>query len=262
MIWYSPLLPLLLGMLTLAVSAFLSRPRLALLGLLLVVPGYGLMTPLGSNLLVLVIEHRTKAAEALPVCDRVQAAVLLSGGLSRPAETSADYGAMTPETLARIFAWRNRNSTTDSPGLPWIIAGGGPFRIPEAAVMGAFMHLLDPDDPPLQLELTSANTRESAQAVRELLPSSTTDILLASSALHLPRAQLAFVQAGFDVCPLALNRHYLAVTGWTTLLPHSSSLAKSESALHEIFGEVYYRIHPNAKPTDTQDHAQKDSEKS
>jgi uncharacterized SAM-binding protein YcdF (DUF218 family) len=252
MTWYSPLVPLLVGLMLLTVSAFFSRPRLAIMGLLIVLPGYALMTPLGANLLVLTIEHRIKAAEKAPVCDQVQAAVLLSGGLNRPAETPGDFGALTSETLARIFAWRDRDRTEDSPVLPLTIAGGGPFRIPEAEVMGAFLRLIDPVDQPLQLEVTSANTWESAQAVRELLPESTSRIVLASSALHLPRAMFAFAHAGFDVCPLALNRHYMAVTGWTTLLPQSSSLAKSESALHEILGKLSYRINPPDKPSSAQ----------
>lgn len=242
MTWYSPLVPLFVGMLLLAVSALRPRPRLAIAGLLFVLPSYALMTPLGANLLVLVIEHRTKAAEATRFCDRVQASVLMSGGLSRPAETAEDFGALTAETLDRIFAWHNRNPTENRQDLPLTIAGGGPFRIPEADVIGAFLHLLDPDAGELQLETTSGSTRESAQATRELLPDSISRIKLASSALHLPRAMLAFEQAGFEVCPLALNRHYMAVTGWTTLLPHSSSLAKSEAALHELIGEAYYRI--------------------
>ena len=268
MTWYSPLIPLLVGMALLAVSAFMSRPRMAIMGLLLILPGYALMTPLGANLMVLAIEHRTKAAETASVCDQVQAAVLLSGGLNRPAETTSDFGALTSETLARIFAWRNRDLAENLPILPLTIAGGGPFRIPEAEVIGAFLRRLDPDDQPMQLEVASANTWESAHAVRELLPEATNRIVLASSALHLPRAMLAFEQAGFDVCPLALNRHYMAVTGWTTLLPQSSSLAKSESALHEILGELSYRINPPDTPLSVppnpehQGHDQESSEKS
>lgn len=246
MIWYSPLLPLLIGTLLLALSALMSRPRLALPALLLVLPGYGLMTPLGANLLVLAIEHRVKVAEAAAACDRIQVGVLLSGGLSHPPETKADFAALTPETLARIFSWHARESKDTTPHLPWIISGGGPFRIPEAELMASFVQRMDPDDHSLQLETASANTRESAQAVRQLLPESSQRILLASSALHLPRATFAFEQVGFEVCPLALNRHYMAVTGWTSLLAQSSSLAKSESALHEIIGEAFYRIRRSA----------------
>lgn len=243
MTWYSPLMPVLAGTVLLAVSAVFSRPRLALLGLVLIVPGYALMTPLGANMLVLAIEHRSKVAETAPVCDRVQAAVLLSGGLSRPAETSEDFGALTPETLARVFAWRHLQQTRNPSDQPLIIAGGGPFRIAEAEVIAALLELLDPNSGPLVLEKTSRNTRENAKAVRHLLPSSTTRIMLASSALHLPRAKFAFERAGFEVCPLALNRHYMAVSGGSALVPQSSSLAKSEAAVHEILGEIFYRLH-------------------
>ena len=260
MTWYSPIVPLLVGMLFLGISAFMPRarqplnnpdrlrPGLAMLGVFFILPGYALMTPLGANLLVLVIEYRIKSAETAPVCNHIQVAVLLSGGLNRPAETSSDFGALTPESLTRIFAWQGRDAGLDPASLRWVIAGGGPFRIAEAEVIAALVDQLDPDKQTLQLETTSATTSESAQSLRKLLPHSTNRILLASSALHLPRAKLAFEQAGFEVCPLVLNRHYLAVTGWTTLLPQSSSLAKSESALHEIIGEVFYRINPPPNP--------------
>ena len=242
MIWYSPLVPLLLGVMLLGMAGFMSRPRIAVIGLVLFLPAYGLITPLGANLLVLVIEHRVKAAKAASVCDQGQAVVLLSGGLRRPAETDIDFGALTPESLDRIFAWQKLDWPDADEKLPLIIAGGGPFRIPEAEVIGALMRELGPDNRPVTLETGSATTRETALAVRELLPDSSNRIVLASSALHLPRAMLAFEQAGFEVCPWPLNRHYMAVTGWATLLPHSSSLAKSESALHEIIGELHYRI--------------------
>jgi len=244
MIWYSPLLPIFLGVILLVLSAFGTRPWLAILGIALVLPAYGLTTPLGANLLVLVIESRAPSATAFPGCDNTDSAVLLSGGLSRPAEHIEDFAAMTPETLARIFAWRNQQSLEVSPDLPLVISGGGPFRIPEAAVIAEFMRLLEPDGRVWQLETRSANTRESAQAVRTLLPASNCRILLATSALHLPRARLAFAEAGFDVCPLPLNRHYLQVGGWTSLWPHSSALRKSESGLHELVGEIYYRLTP------------------
>ena len=260
LIWYSPVIPVLIGTFLLGAQLLVfmrsasstsrrrAPPVLAALGVLLILPGYALMTPLGANLLVLGIEYRSKAVT--PACERVQVGVLLSGGLSRPADTTSDHAALTPESLARLFAWRAHEAVQDSPDLPWVITGGGPFRLSEAEVMAAFLERLDPTDPVgrrFQLENASTTTRESALRVRESLPESTRHILLATSALHLPRARYVFEQAGFEVCPLALNRHYLAVTGWTSLLPQSSSLAKSESALHEIMGEIFYRL-TNRRP--------------
>lgn len=242
MTWYSPMLPMLIGVLLLAASAFLARARLGIVGLVFILPAYGLMTPLGANLLVLAIEHRIKPAEASAVCGQVQAVVFLSGGLDRPAAEISDFGALTPETMARLFAWQAQGLNERRNSLSLIVAGGGPFRIPEAEVIAALLHRIEPDRLSMELETGSASTRESAVGVRKLLPSSVSRIALASSALHLPRAILAFEQVGFEVCPWALNRHYMAVTGWTILLPHSSSLAKSEMALHEIIGEAQYRL--------------------
>lgn len=245
MTWYSPLVALMIGTLLVIVSAFLSRLRrliLAIIGLALILPGYALMTPLGANLLVLTIERRIGDAEAIGACHRAQVAVLLAGGLERPAETTRDFNALTTESLSRTFVWRDLDATHASRRLPLIIAGGGPFRIPEAGVIAELLHTLDPGHPPLRIETGSKDTWESARAVRELLPDSTIRIVLASGAMHLPRATYAFEQAGFEVCPLALNRHYIAAAGWSSLVPQSSSLVKSESALHELLGEAKYRV--------------------
>lgn len=258
MIVYSPLVPLLSGVLLLAVAAFMTTPPkqaqahgqgpgrkiLANLGLVLILPAYGLMTPLGANLLVLVIEQRIKTAESNATCQQVQLGVLLSGGLNRPARTADDFAALTEESLSRSFAWSERLATGDLVTSDWVIAGGGPFRLAEAEVIGALLHRLEPDQPPPQRESASTTTRESAQALRIMLPDSTRRIALASSALHLPRARFAFEQAGFEVCPVVLHRHYLATSNWTSLLPHSSALSKSESALHELLGELHYRLSP------------------
>jgi uncharacterized SAM-binding protein YcdF (DUF218 family) len=242
MTWNSPLLLLVFGLLVLVVASFTSRPRLAIFGLVLALPAYGLMTPLGANLLVLAVEHRVKAAEKAPVCDRIQAVVLLSGGLDRPAATVDDFAALTGESLNRLFAWQSQASSEAISGKPLIIAGGGPFRIPEAEVLAALMGRLDPMRTPWLLETGSGTTLESAMAVRRDLPPTYTHIALASSALHLPRARLAFERAGFEVCPRPLYRHYLSVRGWAIVLPQSSSLAKSEMALHELLGELHYRF--------------------
>jgi uncharacterized SAM-binding protein YcdF (DUF218 family) len=233
MTWYSPLLLLMLALLVLVVASFTSRRRLAILGLVLVLPAYGLMTPLGANLLVLAVEHRVKAAEQAPACADFQAVVLLSGGLDRPAATVDDFAALTSESLSRLFAWQAQAENEAILGKPLIIAGGGPFRIPEAEVLAALMGRLDPMRAPWLLETRSGTTLESAMAVRRDLPPGYTRIALVSSALHLPRARLAFERAGFEVCPWPLYRHYLSVRGWSSLLPQSSSLAKSEMALHE-----------------------------
>ena len=169
MIWYSPLVPLLSGMLILVIAALMARPGeqprrllrartgLVFMGLLLAVPGYALMTPLGANLLVLIVEYRTRTAEPSPACHQVETAVLLSGGLNRPAESISDFAALTPESLARVFSWRGQVATDGTGCLSWLIARGGPSRISEAEVISSFPSRLDVDREPFWLETAWTN---------------------------------------------------------------------------------------------------------
>jgi uncharacterized SAM-binding protein YcdF (DUF218 family) len=237
MVWLSPVSLLLLGLLLMAPMLLLRRRVLAGLGAVLVLLGLLLMTPLGANALVGAIE-----AHAEPVateCERIDAIVLLAGGLRRSPSDPEDFDALTSRSLARSFALVQRHR---DPDLPLLVAGGGRFRITEAEVMGALLQRLDHGHADPMLETNSRTTWENAAGARELLPAHVQRIALASSALHLPRARLVFEEAGFDVCRWPLDRQYIAVAGVGALWPQSSALVKSEAALHELLGLAYYRF--------------------
>ncbi len=238
---FSPLSILLVAFVVMTAGLLLGRRWLVWLAAFAGLPALGLMTPLGANLLVLVIEHQVKAHQLDPVCEDYQVVVLLAGGLRRPAEHPDDFGALADESLTRVFTYLRRQP---EPDLPLVISGSGPFRLPEPVIIEALIDRLDARPPTVTLEAFSMTTRESAVAVAELLPPDQRRIGLASSALHLPRARMAFRQAGFEVCPLRLNHHYLAAFGPMALLPRSSALRKSEIALHEVIGLAWYWLRP------------------
>ncbi|MEE4303032.1 YdcF family protein [Wenzhouxiangella sediminis] len=201
----------------------------------------GLTTPLGANLLVRMVEatppHGT--TEMQEACPDSRTLVFLSGGVRRPAADTGDFGALTAETIDRVLTLQ-----ADSLPADWtlVISGGGPFRVPEAAIIAALMRSLDIEPARMLVESSSTSTRTGAAEVAELLLPEAPRIVLATSALHLPRASWTFRKAGFEVCPWPLNSRYVPVRSVTGLLPQSTALDKSERALYELLGQLYYRL--------------------
>ena len=135
----------------------------------------------------------------------------------------------------RYAAWLHRRT-----GLPVLVTGGAPFgeQISEALLMqGSFEE--DFQIRPKWAETQSGNTHENAINSRQILAAAgIRRIYLVTHAWHMPRAQWAFVNAGFDVVP--------APMGFTTLgkgdrdglgyLPSAHGLALSNLALRERLG--------------------------
>lgn len=231
----SPLTWLLIGLPLVAFGQWKRWSALSLPGIVLMTAAWLGMTPTGANWLV---GHIERKALAMPgECAQVEWLVLLAGGLDRAPERKDDGGALTHDSLRRVFALQ-----ANPPPANWqyAISGGGPHALAEASVMADLLLRLDPTGAEAVLETTSRTTWESAHAMAALLPPPRR-IALASSALHLPRARLAFEAAGFEVCPWPLDRRFIAVSGVTAWIPQSSALRKSEATLHEVVGAQYYR---------------------
>ncbi|MCA1777852.1 MAG: YdcF family protein [Xanthomonadaceae bacterium] len=238
---YSPLTLAILASLLALVAARFCRRVLLSAALLLVVLFLGLATPLGANLLVRAVETQTPVERRamLEACPEAASLVFLSGGMRRPARDPDDFGALTTETLDRVLTLQAHKPPKD---LPLVVSGGGPFRVGEAEIIAALMERLDIGSPDLRTETRSTSTRTSAFEVARLLGSAEHRIILATSALHLPRATWTFRKAGFEVCPWPLNSRYVAVRGPAGLWPQSTALEKSERALYELLGQIYYRL--------------------
>jgi uncharacterized SAM-binding protein YcdF (DUF218 family) len=233
--------PLGLGLL-LALFAALSWRRLpraarwfvAAFGLLLLVA----MCPLGANALVWQLESRVPAAGACPQ-PAPDTIVVLSAGLEQPPADGADIAAQAPASnrraLAGIALWRR------SPAATLVFAGGGPFTVAESDLLQQFAEQLGVPAQRIRREARSQTTWENAGRLRDLQPALPRRIWLVSSALHLPRALIAFRAHGFEPCAFAAEWRYLPPGGIGYFLPQSSSLYKSELALHELVGIVYYR---------------------
>lgn len=206
----------------------------ALLAIVLVVS----VTPLGANALVRLIETRVPPAESCgtPSPDTI---VVLSAGFQREPITDDDFAALRAESIQRALSgvqlWRR------TPGATLVFAGGGPFAISESALLQRFAEQLGVPAQVMRREDRSQTTWENALQLRDLKPPLAPRIWLVSSALHLPRAQIAFQAQGFAACAYASARVYIPPGGIGYYVPQSSALIKTEAALHELVGELQYR---------------------
>jgi len=170
------------------------------------------------------------------------AIVVLGGGRYAPAAEYGDTDAVGEATLHRLryAVWLHRRT-----GLPLLVTGGAPFgeRVSEAALMQESLEN-DFQLRPKWAEARSRNTQENAGFSKEILAAAgIRKIYLVTHAWHMPRAQWAFVNAGFDVVPApmgfsALGKGELDVLGY---LPSMHGLSLSSRALHERLGLAWYK---------------------
>ncbi len=89
------------------------------------------------------------------------------------------------------------------------------------------------------------NTADEARAVADLMRThGWKRIILVTSAWHMPRAAWLFRRAGVEFTAFPVDFHEGPAGGITLLdfLPNAEGLANTDSALREIYGNLYYRI--------------------
>lgn len=198
------------------------------------------MTPLVANWLAADLE-RPASEPAWCRSTPPAIAVVLSGGVEGLPRGRADFGAMDLASRRRVERgvqyWREHGGSR-------IILTGGATRAPAVAhadLMGEYARRLGLPERALILERRSDNTQESARNVAVLMPRLPRRIALVTSAMHMPRARIAFEATGFEVCSQPTDFRAVPVAPPGYLRPVSSALVKTESALHELVGIAYYR---------------------
>lgn len=201
-------------------------------------------SPAVSQLLLRSLEDQypQPPVESIPKADAI---VVLGGGTSRGPAAAPE---LTDTTDRLFFAARLFRSGK----APLIVFSGGtvPFlgSQPKRSEAEGAAQLLEEWAVPgraILLETRSRNTRENALFTRQMLQGrgGSHNILLVTSASHMPRASAAFRKLGFYVIPAAADFQSEDDEGLLLgFLPDVRSLAKSELALKEWLGLVVYRL--------------------
>lgn len=214
-----------------------TRPRL---GAGLIAGGlaalYILSMPLTAHFLLTCWEH----PQSVTTTDSATAIVVLGGSKSHDAP---EYGGDTVSgaTLVRLRYAADLHRRTR---LPVLVSGGSPegstqseAELMQRALQAEFSVRVR------WVEGSSANTLENARLSYQMLAAEDIrTIYLVTHAWHMPRAQLVFEAAGFNVIPAATaysTRYRLTILDF---LPSAPALRDSALFFHEIIGIVWYRL--------------------
>lgn len=97
-------------------------------------------------------------------------------------------------------------------------------------------------DTAIKISRLVTTTEDESKEVRKLLPQ-LNNIILVTSAYHMPRSKSLFEKQGFNVITFPVDSK-VSVEGRTILdyLPHAENFRNSETAIRELMGRLFYSL--------------------
>jgi uncharacterized SAM-binding protein YcdF (DUF218 family) len=208
-------------------------------GLIIELVCVAMATPLGASALIAIQEKRAPMPQAC-AAPQPSAVVLLTGGVRRVPTDAHDVGALSAPSVRRTID--AATLLRDLPDTRLVITGSREDEtVPESEVMAELARRMGVRTEAIQIEPSALTTWENAMRVRAMDPALPPRIWLVTSALHMPRALIAFRAAGFEPCSYPSD-FLSAPFEARDVLPRGSAVANSEAALHEMVGELVYRL--------------------
>jgi len=205
-----------------------------------------------SNLLARSLELKYLTPEEIP---NAEVMVVLGGG-TEPASyprTTVELNGAGARVLyaAQIYKEGKAAHILLSGGdIEWLDDGS----TTPAEDMAVILSQLGIPQDALWLETASKNTYENALYAKEFLEEQGIDqILLVTSAMHMPRAVALFEKQGFEVIPLPVDFNVTEATAaaagsdafvskFMDILPSASNLSLTTNALKEYIGYAIYKL--------------------
>ena len=201
---------------------------------------YSLSTPMVSNAFFGFVEndHVRQSPQSV---SNAQAVVVLSGMLAdvKSAEGIIQEWSDPDRFFAgvELFKASKSNQLIFTGGLlPWSKSDQA-----EGDVLRRYAIDMGVPSESIKVSGNAQNTYEEAKAVKTLLGGGL-KIILVTSAFHMPRAQLLFERAGFEVVPFAVDYKvgYSQKT-FLDLLPSPGALYQIDMGIREMIGRLYYQ---------------------
>ncbi len=171
-------------------------------------------------------------------------AIVVLSGMVRTIEGTNGLVYEWGEASDRIFAGIDLIKKNKAPVL--VLTGG---KLPWSVGKPEGEHLRDIAEKlgvPIDIILLTENvqnTDQEAKAVAKLLNKEVPNIILVTSAFHMPRAQKVFEAAGIVVSPFPVD--FLSGAGEATIMtfiPSAEALNQTSFFFREMIGRLYYKL--------------------
>jgi uncharacterized SAM-binding protein YcdF (DUF218 family) len=244
MIYFHKDLPLLASPLFLVIILVLCgllfrsrRAGLAAVGILIVCS-----LPVFSNKLISYLERDYSLVP--PASTKTADAIVVLSGMVRTIEGANGLEYEWGEASDRIFAGIDLIKENKAPAL--VLTGGKlPWSVgkPEGEYLRDIAEKLGVSSDVILLTENVQNTDQEAKAVAKLLNKEVPNIILVTSAFHMPRAQKVFEAAGIIVSPFPVD--FLSGADKITLMhfiPSAGAFSNTSFFVREIIGRLYYKL--------------------
>ena len=171
-------------------------------------------------------------------------AVVVLSGMVKTIQTKNGLDYEWGEAADRIFAGIDLFKSNKAPVL--ILTGGKlPWSIgvPEGEYLRdvAIDHGVSKKD--ILLTENVENTDQEAKAIKRLLLQDNPEVILVTSAFHMPRAQLVFEAAGISAIPFPVDfRIGAQKRTFMSFIPSASSFEATSFFVREMIGRTYYNL--------------------
>ena len=231
--------PLFLVFFLILFGAFLRSKKITFFGLLVL---FFCSLPVISNNLIAYLEKDYTLQDASSI-NETDAIVVLSGMVTaiKTGETfKYEFGDGVDRVLSGMDLFNNNKAPLlifTRGKLPWQLG------LPEGEYLKEFAIKYGISEEKILLTDNVQNTDEEAKSVKRLLNTNDAEIILVTSAFHMPRAKKVFEAANIRIIPFAVD--FNRSTKKTTLMdfiPTARSLSETSFFVREMIGRLYYSL--------------------
>ena len=244
MIYLHKILPLIFSPLILIIFLILlgltfKLRKLSILGIIILVI---CSLPIFSNKLINYLEINFEPIQ-ISEMDNADAIVVLSG-MVKVIKNKGYFNYEFTDSVDRIIAGLNLFKNKKAPILI-LTRGKVPWSIgrPEGEYLKDFAINYGVPKENIFLTENVENTDQEAKSVKKLLIDDNAEIILVTSAFHMPRAKKIFEAANINIIPFPVDfkTNYSKFTVMD-LIPSASSLNSTSNFVREMIGRLYYYL--------------------
>ena len=243
MIYINKILPIIVSPLGLIIillffGVFRKRMLPSLIGLIILII---LSLPIVSGQLIKLLEQDYRPTTPNEIA-RADTVIVLSGMVTLIEKNDGIHYEFS-EAVDRIFAGINllkigkaQKIILTRGKLPWSVG------VPEGEFLAEFIQSQGINPNRILLSEIVQNTNDEAKAISRMLPKNS-EVILVTSAFHMPRAVKVFQNQNLKVIPYAVDfRSSVKEINIIDFLPQASAFKDSNFYFREIIGRAYYSI--------------------